>query len=258
MMGTIVMRLSPLGIKWESQIADAIANPITREVTVYNEQSRKYCVSGAADMERRANKFAELDKRADEKRGWKYGEWKKIGKDKVLGYSCKVFERLRTVPGIILTSEKVWLLDDPRMAEYQEMAGPTSALVSRTRFPESGMPLKRTSLSTDLRARARSKAAPQAQPTKAEPEGDLLELSGPSPDLAAKGAPKPSAQKAIKPNVQKPVIEYIVVSVTKEKTDPSRYKIPKNFTRVQNYTDVLEMGGLDGTLMWGGDRVGRL
>ena len=41
-MGIVIVRLSSLGIKWESQIADAIGNLTNREIILYNDASHKY------------------------------------------------------------------------------------------------------------------------------------------------------------------------------------------------------------------------
>jgi hypothetical protein len=251
-LGMVVIRLSPLGIKWETQIADALANPSTREVTLYNDQSRKYCVTGAGEMAQQMKESSQIEKRTDEKHGWKFGEWKKVGTDKILGLKANVYERKRTIPGIRAIVDKLWILDDPRLAQFKQSAGDTSAVASRTKLPESGLPLKRTSTTINLRAPAGAHVT-NSQP--ATPENPL-ELLGPAPD--EKGTPsksnrqaeaaKPSSKAASKPSICNPEVDFLMVSVTREKTDPERYKLPKNYTRVKNYSDVLEMGGLDGTL----------
>ena len=260
-MGLIIIRLSPIGIKWETQMADAVGDLKTHELTVYNDQTRKYCVQSATDLAAQVQRTAELERHASERRGWKFSEWKKVGTDTILGFKTNVYARTRTRGGFYRLDDKIWILADPRLEQYKGLAGDILALASRTRLPEPGLPCKRTCVTTDLRPHAA-----HFEPTKLkfEPGEDPLALLGPPPGEADRSnaskitkpskpvkADKSSSKSAAKhPDETDPTVEFSVVSFTREKADPSRFKLPKGYTRVKNVSDVLELGGLDGTLSY--------
>jgi len=254
-MGLVIMRLSPLGVKWESQLADGLGDTKTREVRVFSDQTKKYCVQTSDDLASQVARSSELAKRASESRGWKFENWKKIGTDSVLGFRCNVYERHRLRKGIVNIIDKIWILDDPRLAEYKEVAGDILALASRTRLPEKGLPIRKTAHYVDLTHHA---TAQPAVTVKLEPGEDPLSILGPPPDQDNRS--NHSTAKPVKVNKppakskqlaeMEPDVEFTLISANREKTDPSRFKFPKGYTRVKNFSDVLELGGLDGVLSY--------
>jgi hypothetical protein len=243
-MGLVIVHLSPFGlIKWETQLADAVGDIKKREIVVFNDQSKRYCTQESKELAAQVARSAELEKHASERRGWKFGEWKKIGTDSIQGFKCIVYERKLLRPGITSRTDKIWIMADSRFAQYKEIAGDILALASRTRLPEHGLPIKRTNDFTDLRPHT----ALPATKMKQEPVDDPLALLGPPPDQGAHA----KVSKPSKPSEQMDSnVEYTLLSAHKEKTDPNRFKIPTGYTRVKNYIDVLGLGGLDGALSY--------
>jgi hypothetical protein len=249
----MIIRLSPLGIKWETQMADGFDDLQKRELIIYNDQTRRYCLKTAADVSGQAESSSVLERHAAESRGWKFTEWKKAGTDKIIGFKANVYTRTRTKPGAIRFDDKIWISCDPRLERYRGGAGDILSLASRTKLPETGLPLRRQAVMTDLRHYAE-----HIVPVPKEKSGeDPLALLGPPPgesDRPSVSKSTTSTPSKVHPKIKRDDnelgegVEYSVVHATMEKTDPSRFTAPKGYTRVKNLSDVLDLGGLDGTL----------
>jgi hypothetical protein len=251
-MGIVIVRLSSLGIKWESQIADAVGNLTTKEIVLYNDESRKYCAMTAAELESDIRYAAEFDKRREEHSGWQFYDWKKIGTEKIFGLKSNVYERRRVKHGIKTIVDRLWMMDDSRFDKYKESAGRIVEFASRTKLPEAGLPLRR--IATVALAHP-PKSRPE--PLSGSREDALAELVGLPPSEKGKSSAVENSLKLPKENkAQLPpymkggnsYVEYDIVSVSREKLNPERFKLPKNYKQVKNYAEVLGLGAIDGSL----------
>jgi hypothetical protein len=261
-MGIVIVRLSSLGIKWESQIADAIGNLTNKEIVVYNDASHRYCNMTVSDLESDIRYTAEFEKRRQTNSGWIFYDWKKVGTEKLFGLKSSIYERRRVKHGNKIIVDKLWLVEDTRFDKYRESAGRIIEFASRSKLPELGLPLRRIS-TVSFAHQPKFRTEPQPGPG----EDALAELVG-IPKAAEKDR-SPAVEKSHSPRLPKEIkaqsapflkepgntyVEFDIVSVSREKVDPARFQMPKNYTKnykqVKNYMEVLGLGSVDGSLSY--------
>ncbi len=264
------MRLSRYGVKFETQLFDVLSLPGEKTLRIYSDETKKYYLATPEELSRTIRGRIRLDQIEVEKFGWVFDDWKRIGSENRFGLRLAIFERIKRrklKDGVLKEASKIWIVDDPRLVVYAKQIRTMDMLAINGSFPVAGMILKKTAERLDVHPSANhieesatgSKVfgAPEKADTGQAEFAELIELADLSQPMKPTGPMKLTQPKNLKSEAHDSGshkqhhdirVDLDTLSVKREKDKASLYKLPASYTRVENLTEVLELGRLDGKL----------
>jgi len=251
--GIIILHLSSGSTKFESQLVSALGSSKSDEIRIYSDETKKYCVMSKEKSAAVIKTYSKLDELGDEKLGYHFTPWKRVGTETKFGLRVVIYEQIKTAPKRPRILKRCWIVDDRRFLPFTKDAYALASITTRNSFPVVGILLKtsREFVSDKPVTKLKQTTPTQAQterPMVGSPNSDLAQLAllgdlSRPPEQLRNPAPLPQTAPRLRP-----IVLFDTVSVKQEKVKPEIFVLPKGYKRVESLAEVIDFGGIDGRL----------